>query len=107
MAKKRTSLLDVLGDGVGNTQEAMPAEESAPKLSGSPEVAVTAEKPKGSRTPDKKQHTVYLSIPVHQQLRRLAFDEERKIHDLVLEGIDRVFAERGLPSIAELIDKDR
>jgi hypothetical protein len=52
--------------------------------------------------PDVKQQTLYLPLPVYRQLRQLAFDEEVKMHSLVMEGLDRVFADRGLPSAAEL-----
>ncbi len=49
-----------------------------------------------------KQQTVYLPIPVYEQLRRLAFDEREKMHTLIMEGLDRVFRDRGLRSVAEL-----
>jgi len=51
--------------------------------------------------------SVYLSAEVHRQLRELAYVEyPTKLNDLILEGIDRVFKERGRPSIAEL-DKEQ
>ena len=40
-----------------------------------------------------------------EQLRKLAFDEEGKMHDYLLEGLDLVFRQRGLPGIAELKKK--
>jgi len=49
-----------------------------------------------------KQQTVYLPLPVYEQLRRLAFDEREKMHTLIMEGLDRVFRDRGLRSLAEL-----
>jgi hypothetical protein len=55
-----------------------------------------------SQRPEIKQLTLYLPIPVYRQLRQLAFDEEVKMHALVMEGLDRVFAERGLRSIRKL-----
>ena len=39
------------------------------------------------------------------EVRRLAFEENTKMHTLLMEGLDRVFKDRGLPSIAELTDK--
>lgn len=48
--------------------------------------------------------TVYLPPPVHRQLRSLAFEEERKMHDYLMEGLDLVFRKRGLKSVAELTD---
>jgi hypothetical protein len=53
-----------------------------------------------------KQQTVYLPIPVYEQLRRVAFDERVKMHGLLMEGLDRVFRERGLPGMAELTRGD-
>jgi hypothetical protein len=49
-----------------------------------------------------KQQTVYLPLPVYEQLRRLAFEERVKMHALLMEGLDRVFRDRGLPGIADL-----
>lgn len=56
-------------------------------------------KPKVSKT---IQQTAYLPRPVHEQLRRLAFDERHKMHDYLMEGLDLVFQKRGLPSLNEL-----
>ena len=86
MAKKRTSL-----DAIGLT-EAAAAEELPP-----------VETPKKqSRRPGIKQQTAYLPDPVYEQLRRLAFEERRKMHDYILEGLDRVFKDRGLKSISDI-----
>src|SRR5690348_14479211 len=49
-----------------------------------------------------RKSSVYLSEPVHEQLRTLAFNERLKMHDYLMEGLDMVFRQRGLPSIAEL-----
>jgi hypothetical protein len=51
------------------------------------------------------QQTAYLPPPVHEQLRRLAYEERMKMHDLLLEGLDLVFKKRGLLSIEELKKK--
>lgn len=48
--------------------------------------------------------TVYLPPAVHRQLRALAFEEERKMHDYLMEGLDLVFRKRGLKSVSELND---
>jgi hypothetical protein len=55
-----------------------------------------------SRRPDVKQQTVYLPLPVYEQLRRLAFEERVKMHQLLMEGLDRVFRDRGLPDLDAL-----
>lgn len=72
-------------------------------------VQPTPLRPKAAATPKRtinnkpiKQQTVYLPIPVYEQLRRLAFDEREKMHTLIMEGLDRVFRDRGLRSMAEL-----
>ena len=55
--------------------------------------------------PKTIQQTAYLPAPVHEQIRRLAFEERVKMHDYIMEGLDLVFKKRGLPSIAELKSK--
>jgi hypothetical protein len=49
-----------------------------------------------------KQLTLYLPHPIYRQLRELAFHEEKRMHTLLLEGLDRVFTDRGAPSIEQL-----
>jgi hypothetical protein len=49
-----------------------------------------------------KQHTAYLALAVHEQLHKLALEENRNMHDYLMEGLDRVFADRGLPILADL-----
>jgi hypothetical protein len=44
----------------------------------------------------------YLPEPVHEALRKIAFEERLKIHDVVLEGIDAALRRRGYPSIENL-----
>jgi hypothetical protein len=45
-------------------------------------------------------HTsLYLPEPVYEALRKIAFEERLKIHDVVLEGIDLALRRRGYPSI--------
>jgi hypothetical protein len=84
MTRKRTSLEALL-----QPHEPAPA---------APRVADPQERP---RRPVKQQ-TVYLPLPVYEQLRRLAFDERVKMHTLLMEGLDRVFRDRGLPGLLEL-----
>ena len=48
-------------------------------------------------------HTsLYLPEPVYEALRKIAFEERLKIHDVVLEGIDIALRRRGYPSIEGL-----
>jgi hypothetical protein len=59
-----------------------------------------------ARTPTERPSIVhsslYLPEPVYEALRKIAFDERVKIHDLVLEGIDAALRRRGYPSGASL-----
>lgn len=92
MTKKRTSLDSILPTTTSPTSTATKKRASAS----------TRDEVKPKRRPNLKQPALYLKIPVHRQLRILAFEEEKKMHDLFLEAIDLLFAERGLPSISEI-----
>ena len=54
------------------------------------------------KRPKVKQQTAYLPLPVYEQLRIVAFEERKKMHDYIIEGIDLIFKARGLPSIKEI-----
>jgi hypothetical protein len=58
------------------------------------------------RTPTERSSIIhsslYLPEPVYEALRKIAFDERIKIHDLVLEGIDAALRRRGYPSVENL-----
>lgn len=103
-AKKRTSL-----DAIFSTSKS-PEVPERPKSAGGEGMEAASQpisKGKGPersrpKRPSVKQHTAYLPLAVHEQLRKLAFEENRKIHAYLLEGLDRVFAERGLPAIEDL-----
>ena len=48
-------------------------------------------------------HTsLYLPEQVYEALRKIAFDERLKVHDVVLEGIDLALGRRGYPSVENL-----
>jgi hypothetical protein len=103
MAKKRTSLDTLISPtdtgGVRRSAKASPIEKSAKKR--------REKKGQGeqlNKTGIVKQ-SVYLPAPVHEQLRRLAFEENNKMHDYLMEGLDLVFRARGLKSIDELIHR--
>jgi hypothetical protein len=46
--------------------------------------------------------SLYLPDAVYEALRKIAFDERVKIHDLVVEGLDGVLKRRGYPSVESL-----
>ena len=88
ISRKRTSLEALL----------RPVESPTPALSPAAVEAI----PTAARRRTVRQQTVYLPIAVHEQLRRLAFEERVKMHALLMEGLDRVFRDRGLPGLDEL-----
>jgi hypothetical protein len=46
--------------------------------------------------------SIYLPEPVYEALRKIAFEERLKIHDIVLEGIEASLRRRGYPSVENL-----
>ena len=46
--------------------------------------------------------SLYLPEPVYEALRKIAFEERLKIHDVVVEGIDLALRRRGYPSVESL-----
>ena len=95
MSKKRTSLEAVLSETPSVAEPKSTLRKDSPN-----NTATTS-----GRRSGVKQQTAYLALPVYEQVRRLAFEENTKMHTLLMEGLDRVFKDRGLPSIAELTDK--
>jgi hypothetical protein len=59
-----------------------------------------------ARTPTERSSIVhsslYLPEPVYEALRKIAFEERIKIHDVVLEGIGAALRRRGYPSVENL-----
>lgn len=116
MAKKRTSL-DSLFANTEEEQITKPndREVSNKKISlNEPDIVSTQEIVEKTTTPKNNQpktesgivkQTVYLPAAVHEQLRQLAFEERRKMHDYLMEGLDRVFKNRGLKSNSELVKR--
>ena len=78
---------------------ALSASERPPRLS-------EATVPPNKTRPGKRQVSVYLPIPVHEYLRRLAFESRRSIHSILMEGLDSVLAEHGT-SAARLVEEQR
>jgi hypothetical protein len=63
----------------------------------------TPKEPAGRRPrPDIVHSSLYLPEPVYEALREVAFKERRKIHDIVMQGIDFALKKRGFPSIDDL-----
>jgi hypothetical protein len=51
---------------------------------------------------DIKHTSVYLPEAAYEALRRVAFDERRKIHDLLMEGVELALKKRGYPALADM-----
>ena len=62
---------------------------------------------KQAKRPSIVHTSLYLPEPVYEALRKIAFDERLKIHDVVLEGIDLALRRRGYASIENLTGKKR
>ena len=61
--------------------------------------------PKRPSRPGKRQVPVYLPIPVHEYLRRLAFESRRSMHSILMEGLDKVLRENGT-SVERLVREE-
>lgn len=58
--------------------------------------------PKRRRRADIVHTSVYLPEAVYKALREIAFKEECKIHDVIMEGIGLALAKRRYPPIQNL-----
>ena len=63
---------------------------------------VTGAARKQAERPSIVHSSLYLPEPIYEALRKIAFEERLKIHDVVLEGIDLALRRRGYPSIEGL-----
>jgi len=120
MAKKRTSLDSLFTPEAENesqtlspekqpkiiSEEIVKPEIKAPAMQSNARQSAAAAAPVKSKSETVKQ-TVYLPPAVHEQLRQLAFEERKKMHDYLVEGLDRVFKNRGLKPYVELSDTAR
>ena len=52
--------------------------------------------------PDIKHTSVYLPEAAYEALRQVAFDERRRIHDLLMEGVELALKKRGYPALADM-----
>jgi hypothetical protein len=57
--------------------------------------------------PDIKHTSVYLPEAAYEALRQVAFDERRKIHDLLIEGVELALKKRGYPALADMKAKSQ
>jgi len=73
----------------------------APTLPDAPPIEEPTRKYPVAKTREgKRVATVYLEPEALRQLKRIAFDEERTVQELLTEGVNAVFEKRGLSRIA-------
>ena len=54
-----------------------------------------------AKAPDPRRgQTLRLTVPAWQALKRLAIDEQKTSHDLLIEAVNLLFSDRGLPPLA-------
>jgi hypothetical protein len=88
MSQKRPSIIDSLEILPEPAAEATTAKPKVVKMR-APKPAPPAEAAPVVRS------SIYLSQAAHDRLREIAFVERKKVHDLIVEGVDAVIAKRG------------
>ncbi len=112
--KKRTSLDALISPadmGAVPSSQVSPARKFS-KVKAKKKAAAPSQRGEAIKGKDEIiRQTLYLPLPVLDQLRDLFFEEQRgqvkrrRMHDYFLEGIDLLFKDRGLKSIEELTGK--
>jgi len=67
-----------------------------------PDAEVSTPKPARAKREGIVHTSIYVPRPVYQKLREIAFTQERKVHDVIMEGIDAALQKYGHPAIAFL-----
>lgn len=78
--------------------EALTSPALAPSSAGEPPARPAY--PKASTRAGKRVVTAYVSPEAFRQLKRIAADEDAQVQDLLTEGLNAVFAARGMSRIA-------
>jgi len=71
-----------------------------PRKAANQQAEAAAPKPRNVTKANTKQLTLYLAEPTYRQLREIAFNEDTKMHPLILEALDMLFKSRSRPQIA-------
>lgn len=93
--KRKNASLSALESVIAREVSPQEVRDGSSQVSPTPESAAASQK-------KKIQLPTYPPAPVHEQLRRLAFEERTSINALTLEAWDLLFKQRGLKSIAAL-----
>ncbi|TXN76084.1 hypothetical protein FV228_01615 [Methylobacterium sp. WL18] len=101
---KRPSLFSAKTAPAASEADETPAAEpsAAPSPAAPPGAEPTprAAYPKATTRAGKRVVTAYVSPEAFRQLKRIAADEDAQVQDLLTEGLNAVFAARGLSRIA-------
>ncbi|MCJ2099662.1 ribbon-helix-helix domain-containing protein [Methylobacterium sp. E-046] len=101
---KRPSLFSAKAAPATSQADDPPASEApvapAPAEPKAAEPAARAAYPKATTRAGKRVVTAYVSPEAFRQLKRIAADEDAQVQDLLTEGLNAVFAARGLSRIA-------
>jgi hypothetical protein len=92
-------MLHCLSGSVGRPPVAM-ARRSTPTIR--KRIGATSAAPTPTERSSIVHSSLYLPEPVYEALRKIAFEERLKIHDVVLEGIDLALLRRGYPPVENL-----
>src|SRR5689334_20442474 len=87
MAKQRPSLASIAA--LAQPQPAVPQQ-------------VTEPKPETRRRSDKPHASLYLDRRVIRVLKEIALPYDKKVHDLLVEGVNLVLKKYGRPSVEEI-----
>ncbi len=94
---KRASLFSIETEAA---HEPAPAPTPAPTANQTPAFGTNRRYPVAKTREGKRVATVYLEKEALRQLQKIAFDEETTLQALLVEGVNGVFAARGLSRIA-------
>jgi hypothetical protein len=83
----------------GKTQS-QPVEPAAPAPAPMQDAEPARKYPVAKTREGKRVATVYLEPEALRQLKRIGFDEEKTVQELLTEGVNAVFEKRGLSRIA-------
>lgn len=71
------------------------------------EPEATLPKPARAKREGIVHTSIYVPRPVYQKLREIAFTQERKVHDVIMEGIDAALQKYGHPGVAVLKESSK
>jgi hypothetical protein len=108
MSRKRPSIfetLDLTGEEAPPPAATVAPASNVVAMQGVDPTAPAAPAPKPAAKPKARpdvQHTsIYVPKVAYRKIREIANTEDRKPHDVIMEGVDLLLAKYGFPSLAE------